>query len=62
MPPPRAIEPTRKLTLQMPPDTMARLELYLTSVSKGRVPKGAWSKFFTERVEEFFARLNEGKL
>jgi hypothetical protein len=57
MPQPKAIEPSRKLTLQMPPALMTRLELYLTSTAMGRVPKGAWSKFFCDRTEEFFARL-----
>jgi len=57
MPPPKAIEPTRKLTLQMPPDLMAKLELYLYSPTLGRVPKGAWAKFFAKRVEEFFESI-----
>ena len=47
----------RKLTINLPEDVAARLELYLTSVALGRVPQGAYQAFFVERINEFFLRM-----
>jgi hypothetical protein len=41
----------------MPSAVMTRLDLYLMSIAQGRIPQGAYQSFFTERVEEFFAKL-----
>ena len=46
----------RKLTVHLPEDVAHRLELYLTSEALGRPPLGAYQKFFTERIEEFFLK------
>lgn len=42
------------LTTHLPEDIHARLTLYLFSEVEGRVPKGAYAKFFIERINEFF--------
>lgn len=57
MPMPKLITRPRKLTLHIPEDVMTRLDLYLISLSKGKVPQGGYQRFFVERIEEFFARL-----
>jgi len=48
-----------KLTVMIPEDTRARLDLFLYSEVEGRVPFGAYQKFFVERINEF---LNEKAL
>lgn len=40
----------------IPEDLHARLALYLYSSIEGKIPKNAWSEFFTQRVAEFFSR------
>jgi len=47
---------TRPTTLHMhiPEGIRARLDLYLHSDLEGRVPKGAYQAFFSERITEFF--------
>jgi len=52
--PPLILRPV-KLTTHLPEDIRAKLDLYLYSPSEGRVPKGAYQKFITERILEFFA-------
>ena len=42
------------LHMSIPEDVRAKLDLYLFSELEGRVPKGAYQKFFTERIQEFF--------
>lgn len=49
------IRPT-KLTLHLPEDVRAKLDLLLFSSVEGRIPKGAYQKFFIERINEFFAK------
>jgi hypothetical protein len=39
----------------LPEDLMARLDLLLWSDFEGRVPKGAYQKFFEARMREFFS-------
>jgi len=39
----------------LPPDAHARLLLHLHSDLEGRVPYGAYSSFFAERIREFFS-------
>jgi hypothetical protein len=51
----------RKLTIHLPEDIAMRLELYLTSVREGKVPQGAYQRFFVDRINEFFAKLQQGK-
>ena len=51
--PPNIYEPV-KLTTNLPSDVKARLDLYLFSDIEGRVPKGAYSQFLVQRINEFF--------
>lgn len=57
MPRAKLITQSVPLTIHLPGDLHARLALYLLSPSLGRIPYGAWQKFFTERTEEFFTKL-----
>lgn len=58
MPRPKSLLPIRKLTLHLPEDLMARLDLILLAESTGRVPFGAYSTFFSERIREFLDALS----
>lgn len=44
-----------QLELKLPEDLYAKLVLELFSPSQGRVPKGMFSRFFTERLLEYYA-------
>lgn len=50
---PKIIRPT-KLTMALPEDVRAKLDLHLFSQVEGRVPMGAYQRFFIERIKEFF--------
>lgn len=50
---PKIIRPT-KLTLMLPEDIRAKLDLHLYSTVEGRVPFGAYQRFFIERITEYF--------
>ncbi|MDX2059904.1 MAG: hypothetical protein SFV24_18995 [Gemmatimonadales bacterium] len=50
------IVPSRNLTMALPEDVFARLQLYLYSEAEQRVPQGAYQSFFVERINEFFER------
>ena len=54
---PSKITRPRKIHVHLPEDVAARLELYLWSPGENRVPYGAMSKFFEERIREFFDSL-----
>lgn len=56
--PPNIIPPTR-LTLRLPEDVRARLDLYLWSELEGRVPFGRYQEFFLARIREFFDSLEK---
>ena len=43
-------------------DLAAKLELYLTSIARGGVPKGSYQAFFVERITDFFERMEKGKI
>jgi hypothetical protein len=43
-----------KLTLHLPEDIRAKLDLYLFSEIEGRIPYAAYQKFLIERINEFF--------
>ena len=49
-----AVEKNELLNLSLPPYLVARLKLFLWSDLEGRVPKGAYQKFFTDRLREYF--------
>ena len=51
---PKIIRPT-KLTLMLPEDIRAKLDLHLFSQVENRVPMGAYQRFFIERIQEFFS-------
>lgn len=50
---PNTIRPTF-LHLGLPEDIRAKLDLVLHSEVEGRVPKGAYQRFFLDRISEFF--------
>lgn len=50
---PQIIRPS-KLTMTLPEDIRAKLDLYLYSDSEQRIPHAAYQKFFVERINEFF--------
>lgn len=56
MPRPSHILRPIRLHTYLPEDLRARLDLYLFSEVEGRVPTGAYTKFLSARVAEFFAR------
>ena len=53
---PPSILRTVKLNLCIPEDLRARIDLLLYSDSEKRVPQGAYQKFFTSLITEFFNR------
>lgn len=55
MKPPKIIRPT-KLTLALPEDIRAKLDLHLFSEVERRVPMGAYQRFFVERIQDFFGQ------
>jgi hypothetical protein len=50
---PNIIRPV-KLLISLPEDIHAKLVLHLYSEAEGRVPQGAYQKFFVERILQFF--------
>ena len=48
------IEASVPTNLHLPETMRARLDLILFSEVEGRVPKGAYQKFFMERLSEYF--------
>lgn len=56
MPRRAAIIPNRKLTTTLPPELLDQLDEFLFSSVEGRVPQGAYQKWISERIREFFSR------
>jgi hypothetical protein len=56
---PRIIRPT-KLTMALPEDIRAKLDLYLYSEAQQRIPHGAYQKFMVERISDFFRSSEPG--
>lgn len=52
-----SITPNIQLEIRIPEDLRAKLELHLWSDLEGRVPLGGYSKFFIERLKEYFDRI-----
>jgi hypothetical protein len=52
---PNILRPT-PLKLMLPEDIRAKLDLILYSEVEGRVPLGAYQRFFLERLQEYFSR------
>ena len=53
---PNIIRPI-KTTINLPEDIRTKLDVLLFSPVEGRVPHGAYSKFFVERINEYFLSL-----
>ncbi len=51
---PASIIPSERINLHLPADIKARLDLHLFSEVEGRIPKGAYTKFFEPLVRDFF--------
>lgn len=51
---PDIIRPTA-LHISLPENVRGRLDLILYSALEGRIPKGAYQRFFIQRIQEFFA-------
>jgi hypothetical protein len=43
-----------KLNTTLPEDIRTKLDLHLWSDVEGRVPKGAYQRFFLDRIREYF--------
>lgn len=54
MPPRKSIIPMKPLTITMSAELLEKLRIFLTSTRDGKVPKGAFQRFFVTRTEEFF--------
>ena len=48
------IDRPQALNLRLSSSAYIKLAAFLYSDVEARIPKGAWARFFTERVEEFF--------
>lgn len=53
---PPLAEPSVSTNLHLPESMRTRLDLLLFSPLEGRVPKGAYQRFFLERLHEFFGQ------
>ncbi len=51
------IEKSASLNLRLDEGLLAKLSLFLWSDAEGRVPVGAYKRFFEERLVEFFNKL-----
>lgn len=56
MPARRNIIRSVAIEVSLPEDLVAKLQLHLFSQVEGRIPKGAYREFFTDRINEFFAK------
>lgn len=57
---PRLAIPTEKIHISLPEDLRRRVELELWSELEGRVPKGAYKRFFTTILRDYYARRDSG--
>ena len=58
MPRPKHIIRPRKYTINIPEDVAVRLDLFLFSAATNKVPEGAYSRFFVERITEYLDKLS----
>lgn len=56
MPRKAAVTPNRHLHTTIPPDLMAKLDLFLWSEVEGRVPQGAYQQFVCGAIRDFFSK------
>lgn len=52
---PRKVIPSTPLTVRLPMDLKAKIDLVLFSEVEGRIPQGAHQEFFTTMIKEFLA-------
>ena len=52
--------PSTRLELALPTDIRSRLDLHLFSEVEGRIPQGAYTTFFEQRLREFFKSIDQG--
>ncbi|MEK6849358.1 MAG: hypothetical protein AABY01_02185 [Nanoarchaeota archaeon] len=57
---PALINPTVSIHMQIRSDLMTKVDLLLYSNVEGKVPYGAYQRFFTERLNEYFDNLAKG--
>jgi hypothetical protein len=51
--------PHIRLETTIPEDLKTKLDLFLFSPTEGRVPQGAYQRFFCDRIREFFQKLEQ---
>lgn len=51
--PPNVMRPS-KIGIYLPEDLRAKLDLHLFSTLEGRIPHGAYSRFISDRIREYF--------
>ena len=61
MPRKAAIIPNEHIHTTLPKALATRLRLFLWSEVERKVPQGAYQQFFTDRITEFFDKLEKGK-
>ncbi len=59
MPRPPAVIPAIPFQVRLPLDLKVELDAYLFSEAEGRIPYGAYTKFFENLTREFFLKLKE---
>lgn len=57
---PTLINPTVSIHMQIRRDLMTKVDLLLYSNVEGKVPYGAYQRFFTERLNEYFEKFAKG--
>lgn len=58
---PANIIPSERMTLWLPADLRARIDLHLFSEVEGRIPRGAYTEFFSSLAREYIAQLDKVK-
>jgi hypothetical protein len=53
------IEPSIALQLWLPESLRARLDIHLWSEVEGGVPRGAYQRFFIERLKSYFSEQDK---
>lgn len=56
---PVKIIPSERINLHIPADIKAKLDLHLFSEAEGRIPKGAYSKFFEPILRDYFSKVGK---
>ena len=52
------LERYQQVEISLPPDVHAGIALILFSPAEGRIPKGAWSRFFTILAKQALERVH----